>query len=166
MGKKVVPEPGANVTKKSKRSHFLGEATLNLFTAERYIEATRTVGDEAGSPAAGSVTDLRRRPETILVGQVENRYAAMKPKSPNFRQGEEMAYRWLNGCCVGCLACSLTAVPAVSQGKGKGHNKHDGDDDGRGKGKKKAKHDFDSQDREVITSYYSGRNSNLPPGLA
>src|SRR5258705_7156046 len=77
-----------------------------------------------------------------------------------------MAYRWLNVCCVGFLACSLTAVPAVSQGKGKGHNKHDGDDDGRGKGKKKAKHDFDSQDREVITSYYSGRGSNLPPGLA
>src|SRR5437868_10304504 len=77
-----------------------------------------------------------------------------------------MAYRWLNVCCVGFLACSLTAVPAVSQGKGKGHNKHDGDDDGRGKGKKKPKHDFDSQDREVITSYYSGRDSNLPPGLA
>jgi len=77
-----------------------------------------------------------------------------------------MAYRWLNVCCAGFLACSLTAVPAVSQGKGKGHNKHDGDDDGRGKGKKKAKHDFDSQDREVITSYYSSRDSNLPPGLA
>jgi len=54
------------------------------------------------------------------------------------------------------LACSLTAVPAVSQGKGKGHNKHDGDDDGRGKGKKKAKQDFDSAGPEVITSYYSG----------
>jgi len=77
-----------------------------------------------------------------------------------------MAHRWLELCCVGVLACSLTAVPAGSQGKGKGHDKHDSDDDDRGKGKKKAKHEFDDQDREVITSYYSERPSNLPPGLA
>jgi hypothetical protein len=79
-----------------------------------------------------------------------------------------MSIRLLKLCCFGLLACSLTALPAVSQGKGKGHNKkeQDGDDEGRGNGKKKAKHEFDGQDREVITSYYSSRNSNLPPGLA
>jgi len=59
------------------------------------------------------------------------------------------------------------ASPGFSQGKGKGHNKDGGDDDrGRGKGNKKAKHEFDAQDREVIATYYSNRNSNLPPGLA
>jgi hypothetical protein len=65
-----------------------------------------------------------------------------------------MSNRWLKLCCFGLLACSLTAVPAVSQGKGKGHHKQDGDDE------------FDGQDREVITNYYSSRDSNLPPGLA
>jgi len=55
----------------------------------------------------------------------------------------------------------------LSQGKGKGHHKEDSDDnEGRGKGKKKAKHEFDAQDREAIVTYYSNRNSNLPPGLA
>ncbi len=78
-----------------------------------------------------------------------------------------MHYRWLRLCCFGVLACSLTAVPMLSQGKGKGHHKEDSDDnEGRGKGKKKAKHEFDAQDREAIVTYYSNRNSNLPPGLA
>src|SRR5260221_5810599 len=77
-----------------------------------------------------------------------------------------MSIRLLKLCCCDILECSLTAFRAVSKGKGKAHNKKDGDDDGRGKGKKKAKHEFDGQDREVITSYYSSRNSNLPPGLA
>jgi hypothetical protein len=77
-----------------------------------------------------------------------------------------MTHRWLKLCCFGFLACSLTAVPAVSQGKGKGHDKHDSDDDERGKGKKKAKHEFDEQDREVVSTYYSDRHTNLPPGLA
>jgi hypothetical protein len=55
----------------------------------------------------------------------------------------------------------------LSQGKGKGHHKQEGDnDEGRGKGNKKAKHEFDVRDREVITTYYSGGTSNLPPGLA
>jgi hypothetical protein len=53
----------------------------------------------------------------------------------------------------------------LPQGKGKGHHKDEDNDGGRGKGKK-AKHDFDSHDREVITTYYFGRTSNLPPGLA
>src|SRR5258708_28019160 len=77
-----------------------------------------------------------------------------------------MSIRLLKLCCSGLLACSVTAVTEVTQEKGKGQNKQDGDDDGRGKGKKKAKHEFDGKDREVITSYYSSRNSNLPPGLA
>ena len=78
-----------------------------------------------------------------------------------------MPLRLLRLCCFGFLALSLAASPAFSQGKGKGHNKEGGDDDqGRGRGNKKAKHEFDAQDREVITTYYSNRNSNLPPGLA
>jgi hypothetical protein len=77
-----------------------------------------------------------------------------------------MSIRLLKLCFFGVLACSLSAVPAVSQGKGKGHHKQDGDDEGRGNGKKKAKHEFDGQDREVITNYYLNRDSNLPPGLA
>src|SRR6266403_3831123 len=35
---KVVRGDEGNVTKKSKRSHFLGEARVNPFTAESYIE--------------------------------------------------------------------------------------------------------------------------------
>jgi len=78
-----------------------------------------------------------------------------------------MFLRLLRLWCFGFLALSLVASPGFSQGKGKGHNKDGGDDDrGRGKGNKKAKHEFDAQDREVITTYYSNRNSNLPPGLA
>jgi hypothetical protein len=85
----------------------------------------------------------------------------------HFIFGEErmMFQRFLRLCCFGFLALSLVSSPAFSQGKGKGHNKEDGDDD-HGKGHKKAKHEFDEHDREVITSYYSGRTSNLPPGLA
>ena len=80
-----------------------------------------------------------------------------------------MFLRFLRFCCFGFLALSLASSPAFSQGKGKGkgHNKDAGDDDqGPGKGKRKAKHEFDSHDREVITTYYSNGNSNLPPGLA
>jgi hypothetical protein len=76
-----------------------------------------------------------------------------------------MFLRSLRLCCFGFLALSLVSSPASSQGKGKGHHKEEGDDD-HGKGNKKAKHEFDARDREVITTYYSGRASNLPPGLA
>ena len=76
-----------------------------------------------------------------------------------------MHSRWLRLCCFGVVTCSLLAVPTLPQGKGKGHHKDEDNDGERGKGKK-AKHDFDSHDREVITTYYSGRTSNLPPGLA
>jgi len=77
-----------------------------------------------------------------------------------------MFLRLLRLCCFGFLALTLvSSPPAFSQGKGKGHNKGD-DDQGPGKGNKKAKHEFDARDREVVTTYYSSRNSNLPPGLA
>jgi len=63
------------------------------------------------------------------------------------------------------LASAVIAAPTFSQGnsqgKGNGHNKHDeGDDEG-----KHNKYGFGEHDREVITSYYSNRGSNLPPGL-
>ena len=76
-----------------------------------------------------------------------------------------MHSRWLRLCCFGVLTCSLTAVPMLPQGKGNGHHKDEDNEGGRRKGNKKAKHDFDVRDREVITTYYSGRTSNLPPGL-
>ena len=82
-----------------------------------------------------------------------------------FGKERKMFLRFLRFCCFGFLALSLVASPAFSQGKGKGHNKGD-DDQGPGKGNKKARHEFDTHDREVVTTYYSGRNSNLPPGLA
>src|SRR5258705_245992 len=57
------------------------------------------LGGEVESPAAGSVTDLRQRPETIVVGPAENRYAAMKPQVTQFsarrRNGLSMAKRVL-----------------------------------------------------------------------
>ena len=64
------------------------------------------------------------------------------------------------------VSVSLAAAPTFSQGKGKGHNKDNGEEHGNGKGKGKYKHDFDDHDREVITSYYAGHGSGLPPGLA
>ena len=69
---------------------------------------------------------------------------------------------------LGFLAISLAAAPSFSQGKGKGHNKDadEGNGHGHGKAKGKYKHEFDDHDREVISTYYSARNSNLPPGLA
>jgi hypothetical protein len=77
-----------------------------------------------------------------------------------------MFFRLVRVCCFALLACSL-ALPALPQGKGKGHHKEDGDnDEGGKKGKGKAKHEFEPHDRELITSYYAGRNSDLPPGLA
>jgi len=69
---------------------------------------------------------------------------------------------------AGVLACSLATVLSWAQGnghgngKGKGHDKHERDDDGHGR----AKYEFRSQDREVVTTYYSKHGSGLPPGLA
>jgi hypothetical protein len=68
---------------------------------------------------------------------------------------------------AGVLACSLATAPSWAQGnghgngKGKGHDKRE-KDDGHGH----AKYEFRSQDREVVTTYYSKRGSGLPPGLA
>lgn len=67
---------------------------------------------------------------------------------------------------AGLLAGALVAAPAFSQGqghgKGKGHNKHgEGDDQGE-----RGKYAFSVHEREIITRYYAGRGSNLPPGLA
>src|SRR5260221_1130159 len=73
---------------------------------------------------------------------------------------------WKYGAAA-LIASALLMTPAFSQGnsqghgKGKGHNKHDeGDDEGKHK-----KYGFGEHAREVITSYYSNRGSNLPPGL-
>src|SRR6266403_5756756 len=69
---------------------------------------------------------------------------------------------------AGILACSLATVPSWAQGnghgngKGKGHDKQERDDDGHGR----AKYEFRSQDRDVVTTYYSKHGSGLPPGLA
>lgn len=77
-----------------------------------------------------------------------------------------MASRLLRRSITGILAAALVASPAFSQGnsqdhgKGKGHHKHE-DDQGEG-----SKYLFGERDREIITSYYSDRGSNLPPGLA
>jgi hypothetical protein len=80
-----------------------------------------------------------------------------------------MNTRLLRHLFAGLLACSLLSIPAWAQGnshgngKGKGHDKKDKDKaDDRGD----AKFQFRSQDREVITTYYSKHGSGLPPGLA
>src|SRR5229473_336366 len=97
-------------------------------------------------------------------GRPRNEVLSKQPSTASFGKERIMFLRLLRLCCFGFLALSLVASPAFSQGKGKGHNKDGGDDDrGRGKGNKKAKHEFDAQDREVIATYYSNRNSNLPP---
>src|SRR5260370_40784404 len=102
-------------------------------------------------------------------GRPRKEVPSKQPSTASFNEERIMFLRFLRFCCFGFLALSLASSPAFSQGKGKGkgHNKDAGDDEqGPGKGKKKAKHEFDSHDREVITTYYSNGNSNLPPGLA
>src|SRR5262245_40568605 len=78
-----------------------------------------------------------------------------------------MTTRLLKHFFAGLLACSLLTVPAWTQGngkgKGKGHDKKDkGGDDDRGD----AKYYFRSQDREIVTTYYTKHSKGLPPGLA
>jgi hypothetical protein len=82
-----------------------------------------------------------------------------------------MSSRILKALFAGFLAFVLAAGPAIAQGngnghgsgKGKGHNKHEqGDDDDQDYGR----YQFRSQDREVVTTYYSKHGSGLPPGLA
>lgn len=79
-----------------------------------------------------------------------------------------MSSRILKYGIAAILAAGLISGPAFAQGnsqghgKGKGHNKNqEGDDEGQ-----RGKYGFGVHDREVITRYYSNRNSNLPPGLA
>jgi len=79
-----------------------------------------------------------------------------------------MHSRFLHYGITGVLMAGLlsgTAFPqgnSQGKGKGKGHDKHDQGDDKE----KHKKYEFEAHDREVITSYYSNRGSNLPPGLA
>jgi len=68
----------------------------------------------------------------------------------------------------GCLALTLSTVPAWGQGNGKGkakgHDKHQqGDDD---PGRAYEKYAFRDHDREIVTTYYAKHGSGLPPGLA
>ena len=69
---------------------------------------------------------------------------------------------------LGVLAAVLAAAFAFAygngqgKGKGKGHNKHE-DEQGE---TAYDKYGFRPHDREVISRYYGGRDSNLPPGLA
>src|SRR6266849_9780734 len=69
---------------------------------------------------------------------------------------------------TGILTVALLSGPAFPQGKGQGKGKgkgHDKQDQGADEGST-VKFGFGVHDREVITHYYSGRGSNLPPGLA
>jgi len=86
-----------------------------------------------------------------------------------------MPARFLRYCFFGLAALGLVLSPCYSQGrgqeKGKGHEKHkkdrdeDNDQGGRG-GKTRVRIVFGTHDRELISRYYSRRNSDLPPGLA
>src|SRR5713226_2729009 len=69
---------------------------------------------------------------------------------------------------TGIMTVALLSGPACPQGKSQGQGKgkgHDKQDQGADEGST-AKFGFGVHDREVITHYYSGRGSNLPPGLA
>jgi len=63
---------------------------------------------------------------------------------------------------LGTLAAALMASYAFAQGKGKGKGKQN-DEQGEVAG---VKYGFGPHDREIITRYYAGSGSNLPPGLA
>ncbi len=69
---------------------------------------------------------------------------------------------------LGWTVLSLSAVPAYCQGNGhgKGQEKHKdrgGDEEDR---RERGRPRFGPHDRDIIVGYYSGRGSNLPPGLA
>lgn len=80
----------------------------------------------------------------------------------------------MNRTCRILIAASvglaLSSVPAWAQGKGKGKghdksDKHDkGNDDDQGRAYEM--YGFRSQDRSIVTTYYSKHGSGLPPGLA
>jgi hypothetical protein len=75
-----------------------------------------------------------------------------------------MRSRCLRFLMFGALAAALSTacVFAQGKGKGKGHNKNKA-------GQEEvdlSTYGFAPHDREIIQQYYSGRGSNLPPGLA
>ena len=79
-----------------------------------------------------------------------------------------MLSRFVRYGITGILTVALLSGPAFPQGKGQGKGKgkgHDKQDQGADEGST-VKFGFGVHDREVITHYYSGRGSNLPPGLA
>lgn len=79
-----------------------------------------------------------------------------------------MKSRYLRFLMFGVIAAVLVAAFAFAQGnsqgkgKGKGHNKQN-DEQGESE---YVRYGFGPHDREIITRYYAGRGSNLPPGLA
>jgi hypothetical protein len=81
-----------------------------------------------------------------------------------------MKTRLLRLASAGLMAGSLLTISTWAQGnghgngKGKGHDKHEQGDDNTGHGN--AGYAFRSQDREIVTTYYSKHGSGLPPGLA
>jgi hypothetical protein len=92
-----------------------------------------------------------------------------------------MSSRLLRYCFFGLATLALVTSPSYAQGngqgKGKGHQKHGNQDDedrdrgdhgGHDKrgGRTQVQIVFGARDRELISRYYSNRNSNLPPGLA
>jgi hypothetical protein len=62
----------------------------------------------------------------------------------------------------------VTSVGAVAQGQGhgRGHGQNADVDDRNQAVSVHGSIVFGSRDRDIIRDYYSGRNSNLPPGLA
>src|SRR5215475_4953163 len=78
-----------------------------------------------------------------------------------------MRSRFLLWCGFAVLIAGISAAGTLGQGnghgKGKGHNKHGAEEGDEGA---EVKFGFSRHDRDLINGYYSGRGSNLPPGLA
>lgn len=80
-----------------------------------------------------------------------------------------MTRQLLRHSFLGLLACSLLVVPALAQGNGHGNGKakgHDKKDQGDEAARGERTYQFQSHDREVITTYYTKHGKGLPPGLA
>lgn len=82
-----------------------------------------------------------------------------------------MKSRLLKVLFVGIFASALAANVTAAQGNGNGHG------NGKGKGHNKHQHQddddqayehygFRSEDRQIVTTYYSKHDGGLPPGLA
>lgn len=67
--------------------------------------------------------------------------------------------RWMCACALVAFGVSGNGALAQGHGQGKGHEK-------KGKKDDQGENYFRDQDREVIRAWYSGHQSNLPPGLA